>query len=46
MRNIYTNAVKNLEKLSNKNLALLLSSYFPFPLMFYGRVFDITLNNY
>ena len=42
MRNIYTNAIKNLEKLSNKNLALLLSSYFPFLLMFYG----ITLNNY
>ena len=41
----YTNVNKKLKKLSNKNLALLQSSYFALTLMFYGRV-DVTLNDY
>ena len=45
IRYTYTNANKKLKKLSNKNLALLQSSYFALTLMFYGRV-DVTLNDY
>ena len=41
----YTDVNKHLEKRSNKNLALLLSSYRPLPWMFYSWVLDINIHN-
>ena len=43
IRYTYTNVNKTLEKLSNKKLALLFSSYCPLAIVFYGRV-GIILN--